>query len=194
VALALITAIVLLTSVTIGQVADPYAVADAYAAARVRGNVDALLPLFAPDATVTDRFGGAHTGVDGIREILQLNASRGQSVTIAERRVGGDRVSWVERVNARGGTFSLTAQAVVQNGRIQSLAFSGSGVEPAPFVETEKGGRLPAPLGLGAVLVAVAGGLAAVSVLPGHRPRPDASRPRGWLLAALRQWSDGLPR
>jgi len=192
--LALITAIVLLTSVALGQVADPNAVADAYAAARVRGNVDALLPLFAPDAAVTDRFGGAHTGVDGIREILQLNASRGQSVTIAERRVGGDRVSWIERVNARGGTFSLTAQAVVQNGRIQSLAFSGSGVEPARLVETERGGRLPAPLGLGAVLVVVAGGLAAVSAFPGHRPRPDASRPRGWLLPALRQWSDGLPR
>jgi hypothetical protein len=167
--------------------ADPATVASAYEAARGLGDTDALLGLFAADAVITDPLGHSHTGHDEIRRLLQIASSRGRALPIAERLVRGNHVSWVEPTATPNLNFALHVEAVVQGGRITSLAYRGGDLSQAepPAVA---GSLLPAPLGLAAALMAMTVGMMLLGLV---RPRAATDRrSRQALLGALRRWSE----
>jgi ketosteroid isomerase-like protein len=84
--------------------------------------------------------------------------------------------------------FAVTVEAVVQDGKIQSLSYVFGG--PSPRADPSLDGRaeLPAGLGLAAVLVVIAGVLLIASVGVG-RATPVASSLQGRLLQDLQGWA-----
>jgi len=84
--------------------------------------------------------------------------------------------------------FAVTVEAVVQDGKIQSLSYIFGG--PAPRTDPSLAGRaeLPASVGLVAVLVLLLGFLLIASLSFG-RATPVASSLRGRLLQDLQGWA-----
>jgi SnoaL-like domain len=191
--LALVLVGVLAVALVAGQVAaqslDPAAVVDAYQAARARGDVDALAGLFADDAAVTDPFGNSHVGKSEVRKWLATVAARPRTLGVERASVTADHASWFEQVGTGTGSpgFAVSVEAVIGAGRITSLVYRRADAPERSDVAEAARTPLPAPLGVGAVLLVLTLALAASS--RGFH-RAGAASPRGVLLASLRNWAE----
>jgi hypothetical protein len=167
---------------------DASAVVTAFEVARNRGDVDAALATFAADATITQR-AASFSGSDEIRRFIETAASRGRFPTVSNRRIEGNRVVWSERnVNQNSNLPETSVEAVVVEGKIKSLVYSGL----APGQRTQAGpdarGQLPAVFGMGSVLFVLFAGVLGSSI----RFRRSQSAPsslQGRMLRDLRGWS-----
>lgn len=181
-------AVVLVPGQVAAQGLDPAAVVDAYQAARGRGDVDALARLFADDAALTDPFGNSHVGKAEVRKWLGTVAARPRTVGVERASVTADRASWFEQVGTGTGSpgFAVSVAAVIRGGRIASLVYRRADSQESTEVADART-TLPAPLGVGAVLLVLTLGLA-VSSRGLHRV--TASSPRGVLIASLQGWAE----
>jgi ketosteroid isomerase-like protein len=84
--------------------------------------------------------------------------------------------------------FAITVEAVVQDGKIQSLAYVFGGPSPRADPSLEGRAELPAGLGLAAVVSVLAGILLIASIGLG-RATPVASSLQGRLLQDLQGWA-----
>jgi len=89
---------------------------------------------------------------------------------------------------AQTGGFAVTVEAVVQDGKIQSLAYVFGGPSPRSDPSLQGRAELPASVGLAAVLAVLIGILLVASVGLG-RAAPANSSLRGRLLQDLQGWS-----
>ena len=192
---------------------DPAAVVSAYEMARNRRDVETALTYFADDATINQR-STTFTGKDDIRKFLDGISARSRFVVVSDRRVNGTRVTWTERVGTQGpslqgqpmslaqsqgsnggpnGTansnaFVVSVEAVVQDGKIQSLAYLPTNQPLRSDPALDGRAQLPASVGLGAVLAVLLGGLMVASAgLTSRGASP--SRLRGRLMHDLQGWS-----
>jgi len=190
---------------------DPAAVVSAYEAARNRRDVDTALDYFADDASISQR-STTFTGKDEIRKFLEGVSARSRFAVVSDRRVSGNRVTWTERSGTRGPSlqgqpmslaqassasstgagglsgFTVTVEAVVQDGKIQSLAYLPANQPLRPDPALDGRAQLPATVGLGAVM-AVLLGVLMVGSMGLSRPAATASSLRGRLMHDLQGWS-----
>lgn len=91
-------------------------------------------------------------------------------------------------IATQASAFAVTVEAVIQDGKIQSMSyiFGGPAVRQDPSLEGRA--ELPASIGLAAVLVVLLGVLLVASVGLG-RAAPAASSLRGRLMHDLQGWS-----
>ncbi len=152
---------------------DPAAIVSAYEMARNRRDVDTALTYFADDATISQR-STTFTGKDEIRKFLDGISARSRFVVVSDRKVNGTRVTWTERAGTQGPSpqgqpmslaqsqgssggpsntansngFVVTVEAVVQDGRIQALAYLPANQplrnDPALACTTSRVGAPPA--------------------------------------------------
>jgi hypothetical protein len=197
---------------------DPTAVILAYEAARNRRDFDTALSYFADDATVSQRattFSGKEEirkFLDGASTrarstVVADRHTSGNRVAWTERSAGqtgsqagigpggGGPVSTVATQNGQGlsatgsaPTFTLNVEAVVQDGKIRSVAYlspnQAARIDPA----LEGRAQLPATAGLGAVAILVLTVLMVASM--GLRGAgPGTSTLRGRMLRDLRGWN-----
>jgi hypothetical protein len=194
--------------------ADPLAVITAYEMARNRHDLDIALTYFADNASVSQR-NTTFNGKDEIRRFLEGVSARSRFVVVSDRKVSGNHVTWTERTgsapvtqaqpgrppptgggfgNASGGqgsfqsAFSVSVEAVVQDGKIQNMAYTFG--TPAQRVDVAGDGRpqLPAAFGLGVVL-AVFAAVVVIGSTGVRRASPANSSLQGRLLQGLQGWS-----
>ena len=192
---------------------DPAAVVSAYELARNRRDVETALTYFADDATINQR-STTFTGKDDIRKFLDGISARSRFVVVSDRRVNGTRVTWTERAGTQGpspqgqpmslaqsqgsnggpnstansNAFVVSVEAVVQDGKIQSLAYLPTNQPLRSDPAFDGRAQLPASVGLGAVLAVLLGGLMVASAgLTSRGASP--SRLRGRLMHDLQGWS-----
>ena len=192
---------------------DPAAVVSAYELARNRRDVETALTYFADDATINQR-STTFTGKDDIRKFLDGISARSRFVVVSDRRVNGTRVTWTERAGTQGpspqgqpmslaqsqgsnggpnstansNAFVVSVEAVVQDGKIQSLAYLPTNQPLRSDPALDGRAQLPASVGLGAVLAVLLGGLMVASAgLTSRGASP--SRLRGRLMHDLQGWS-----
>ena len=91
-------------------------------------------------------------------------------------------------VAAQAGGFAITVEAVVQDGKIQSLAYVFGGPSPRSDPALQGRAELPAGIGLAAVL-AVLVGIVLVASMGLGRATPVNSSLRGRLLQDLQGWA-----
>lgn len=89
---------------------------------------------------------------------------------------------------ATQGGFAVTVEAVVQDGKIQSMSYIFGGPSPRSDPALQGRAELPASIGLAAVLLVLLGVLLVASVGL-RRGRPVDSSLRGRLLQDLQGWS-----
>lgn len=174
------------TAQAMAQVNDPPGVVDAYERARSMRNVDAALAVFADDAVVrlVDRGTVSFTGKTDIRRFLQDVGVRNVPLLISSRHVVGTTVTWTERDQFQAQTaVDLSAEAVVQDGKIKSLLYRVGTAVTAEGRPAEAPARLPAAMAL-AVVVGLGVVLLAAASL-GSRRRPSGSKLRGKLMTSL---------
>src|SRR5438105_13573719 len=150
--------------------ADPAAVITAYEMARNRRDVDTALSYFADDAVINQR-STTFNGKDEIRKFLDGVAARARFIVVSDRRISGHRVSWTERSGssngepqtrpsggfgsgslATPGAFTVNVEAVVQDGKIQSLSYLFGAQVARTDPSLDGRSQLPAGVGLAAVL------------------------------------------
>jgi hypothetical protein len=85
-------------------------------------------------------------------------------------------------------TFLVTVEAVVQDGKIQSMAYIFGAQVPRPDPALEGRAQLPASIGLGAVLAVLAGVVLIASMGSGRTTRASSSL-RGHLMQDLQGWA-----
>ena len=200
----------LLISGVIGSMAraqpssDPAAIITAYEMARNKHDVDTALSFFADDAVISQRSTN-YSGKDEIRKFLDAVAARGRYIVVSDRQVSGTHVMWTERSGgsstdqprppqAYGGglmsptAFSVTVEAVVQDGKIQSLSYMFGGQSTRTDPTLEGRAQLPASFGMALVLAVMLPVLliASTGIQRGARA---SSTLRGRLLQDLRGWS-----
>lgn len=191
---------------------DAAGVITAYENARTQGDIDTALGYFADDATINQR-ATTFTGKDEIRKFLDGISARSRFTVVSDRRVTGNRVTWTERAGAQapspqGGrptslaqaqgsagvpngsvrAFSVSVEAVVQDGKIRSLAYLPANQPALADPSVDGRAQLPATVGLGAVLAVLLGVLMVGSIGPNRR-RASASSLRGRLIQDLQGWS-----
>jgi ketosteroid isomerase-like protein len=188
---------------------DPAAVVTAFEMARNRRDIDAALVFFADDATINQR-STTYAGKDEIRKFLDGSSARSRFVVVADRRVTGNRVIWTERSGTTGAssqgqppslaqgsngtpvgsanTFVVTVEAVVQDGKIRSLAYITASAPLRTDPALDGRAQLPASVGLGVVMAVLAGVLLVASVGL-RRRRASASSLRGRLMHDLQGWT-----
>ena len=185
---------------------DPAAVITAYEMARNRRDIDGALAYFADSAVINQR-NTSFAGKDEIRKFLEGVTSRARFMVVSDRHVAGTQVTWTERTGSTGtdspprtamglssaalatpGAFTVNVEAVVQDGKIQSLSylFGTPAARPDPAVEGRA--QLPASLGLAAVLAVLMSSLMVASTGV-RRGAPNPSSLRGRLLQGLQGWS-----
>jgi hypothetical protein len=165
-------------------------VVDRYVNARNRGDVNAIVSLFADEATVTWSNGRSYAGQPEVRRLMQQGIFRGESILIANRRQVGDHVSWDEQVRYPGSTLGVKARAIIRDGRILSLAYgTASLLEGQSEAQSARTG-FPALTGFGAVAIVLVG--AFTLLLACTQPeRGSASRPqRRNLMPSLKRWNE----
>jgi ketosteroid isomerase-like protein len=189
--------------------ADPTSVIMAYETARNHRDVETALSYFADSAVVTQR-NTTFAGKDDIRKFLDSAAARARFVVVSDRHVSGNHVSWVERLAAgspqssspqpqgrspglagtvlTANSFAINVEAVVQDGKIQSLAYTFGGQPAQPDPALDGRAQLPAVVGLGAVLTMLIGLLAIASVGLGKTSQVSSSL-RGRLMHDLQGWA-----
>ena len=173
---------------------DPASVITGYEMARNRRDIDAALAYFADDATIVQR-NTTFSGRDEIRRFLESATARSRFIVVTDRQVMGDQVTWTER-NGGGqqgqlqnfSGFTLTVEATIQDGKIKSLAYTGFGQAQASQLATDGRAQVPAPFGLGAVVVLLAGVVLVASTGAG-RPGGARSRLHGRLMQDLQGWA-----
>jgi hypothetical protein len=182
-------AFLLLVHAAAAQSASPSALVDGYERAWGHQDVDAALALLADNAVVTvqDPTTRSMTSHQQIREFLQnAGLRRAPSLTTA-RQVDTNTVVWSERIESPTlNANELTVQAVVEDGKIQSLVYRsghlirGAG-SPADTATPESAAAVLAALLLfGCGLLSLAGVRSRVR---------SGSNLRGRLMADLRLWS-----
>ena len=192
---------------------DPAAVVSAYEMARNRRDVDTALSYFADDATISQR-STTFAGKDDIRKFLDGISARSRFVVVSDRKVNGTRVTWTERAGTQGpspqgqpmslsqsqgssggpnstantNVFVVSVEAVVQDGKIQSLAYLPASQPLRADPALDGRAQLPAGVGLGAVVAVLLGVLMVASVgLTSRGASP--SRLRGRMMHDLQGWS-----
>jgi ketosteroid isomerase-like protein len=175
---------------------DPASVITGYEMARNRRDVDGALAYFADDATIVQR-NTTFSGRDEIRRFLENATARSRFIVVTDRQVMGDQVTWTERNGGGQGTqgqlanlgsFTLTVEATIQDGKIKSLAYTGFGQAQTSQFYADGRAQVPAPLGLGAVVVLLAGVVLVASTGVG-RPGGTRSRLHGRLMQDLQGWA-----
>jgi ketosteroid isomerase-like protein len=190
---------------------DPAAVISAYELARNRRDIDTALAYFADDATISQR-STTFAGKDDIRKFLDGISARSRFVVVSDRRVSGNRVTWSERsgtqgpspqgqpmslaqgqgsnggLNGNSNSFVVSIEAVVQDGKIRSLAYLTT--SPPLRTDSTLDGRaqLPASVGLGAVVAVLFSVLMLASVSLSRRGTSPSSL-QGRLMHDLQGWS-----
>jgi ketosteroid isomerase-like protein len=188
---------------------EPAAIVTAYEMARNRHDLDAAVAYFADDAAIHQR-STVFAGKDEIRKFLDGTSARARFVVISDRHVSGNRVMWTERTNTNtqgalgreqaqaqgpngipvgsGSAFVVSVEALVQDGKIHSLAYVYAGQPLRTDPALEGRAQLPASVGLGAVMVVLLGVVMVASVGLSRR-RGSASSLRGRLMQDLQGWS-----
>jgi hypothetical protein len=170
---------------------DPAMLVDGFEQARNRRDVDATLAYFADDATLTDRTSRIYQGRDEIRGYLQQLALRGRGLNLASAnvRVNGTHVTWTERPpNQTPGGFEVSVDAVIRDGKIHSLVYSGSATIQRGDAALDGRGSVPSLMGLMAVLLTLSGGAALISAASNRPISGRESQLRGRLVAELATW------
>jgi hypothetical protein len=169
--------------------ADPAGVVASFEEARNRGDVDAALRYFAPDATIRSRT-TLMTGHDEIRRYLEGQTSRGRFPSVANRRVDGSRVTWAERAGTVGPTTALPetlVEATVAEGKIKAIVYQPAAAAQRSAASLDARGQIPALVGMGSVMVLLLGSVLVASTRFGH-PAAQPSSLRGRLMQDLRGW------
>jgi hypothetical protein len=181
---------------------DPAAVITAYEMARNRRDLDAALAYFADDATITQRT-MTFAGKDEIRKFLDGVSTRSRFVVVSDRRANGSQVIWTERSGGQGqqsganilangpvnpNAFTVTVEAVVQDGKIRSVAYMAGNQAVRSDPALDGRAQLPATLGLGAV-AAVVLAVVVLGSITLRRSGAGSSTLRGRLMQDLRGWS-----
>jgi hypothetical protein len=186
---------------------DPAAVITAYEMARNRHDVDMALGYFADDAVVNQR-NTNFNGKDEIRKFLDGVSARSRFIVVSDRKVTGNRVSWTERSGGMGPdqqpqmrapsgfgaglantSFTINVEAVVQDGKIQSLSYMFGG-QPAR-IDPALDGRAELPAGFGlATVLAVLLAVVMVASTGLRRSSRVSSSLHGRLMQDLQGWAD----
>jgi hypothetical protein len=189
---------------------DPAAVIAADEMARNRRDVDAALSYFADEATVSQRT-TTYSGKEEIRKFLDAVSTRSRFIVVSDRKTNGSRVTWSERsggpvtgqpqgqVTQQGSSvsanstvttsgFAVGVEAVVQDGKIRSLAYMAANQVTRPDPALEGRAQLPAAVGLASVAV-VFGGVIAFASMGLRRRTASASTLHGRMMQDLRGWT-----
>jgi hypothetical protein len=184
---------------------DPAAVITAYEMARNRRDVEGALSYFSDNAIVTQR-NTNYSGKDEIRKFLEGVSTRARFIVVSDRRVTGNQVTWTERSGAVGTdpqtrapqgvsgalatptAFTVNVEAVVQDGKIQSLAYVFGSQVARPDPALEGRAQLPAGIGLATVFTVLLTVLmvASTGIRRGARV---ASTLQGRLMHGLQGWA-----
>jgi hypothetical protein len=182
--------------------ADPAAVVSAYETARNQHDIDAALSYFADDATLIQRSTN-YSGKDEIRKYLESISTRSRFVVVSDRRTNGNSVMWTERASGYGPgapsqalsgplaasqAFQINVEAVVQDGKIRSLAYLPTAQPARADAALDGRAQLPASVGLAAVL-ALFLSVVMIASTGLRRPAREASSLQGRLMQDLRGWS-----
>lgn len=184
---------------------DSAAVITGFETARNRHDVDGALSYFADDAQISFR-GTVYSGKTDIRRFLDTS-SRARTAQVMDRVTNGNQITWTERTpiqNAAqtggtqtrsgsgtpttGGGFVISAEAVVQDGKIRSLTYALGAAAARSDVALEGRSQLPAVAGLGAVLLIVFGVVMVSSMRVGSASRSPSTL-HGKLMSDLRGWT-----
>jgi hypothetical protein len=160
-------------------------VLETYARARGAQRLELALDQFAEDATLRiDPGGRTFSGREEIRAYLQTFLILGAPERTSPPVVHGDKVTWTERITRpRGGTaVEQSVTAVVQQGRITSIAYRTGRADPADSDGLAAESTAFAGTMLLAMVLVAAGLLSFADT--GRQPR-SASSLRGRLLPAL---------
>jgi hypothetical protein len=168
--------------------ADPTGIVENYEAARNRHDVDGALALFSDDAVVTDRTQRVYAGKDAIRRFLEQGGTRLRAVSVVDRQVVGNHVTWTERLSSQSFNASFQVEAVVQSGQIKLMSYVPAGQAARAAIPETVDNPLPAALGFGAVMFMLAGALTLVAT-GAPRPPVGGSQLRGQLVSGLKAWS-----
>jgi hypothetical protein len=186
-------AFLLLVHAAGAQSVTPIAVVDTFARTWGERDIDAALALFADDAVVTlqDARARSLNGRPQIREFLQDATLKAAPQPTSSRQQDGNTVRWSERTEGQIISVSdVTVQAVVHNGKIQSLVYRpgrmvrAQGDRPAAAGTPESAG-----MALAAVVLL---GLGLLSLATVRSRARSGSYLRGRLLSDLRHWRPGL--
>ena len=167
----------------------PSVVVDSYERAWGLQDVDGALALLADDAVITfqDPRVRSLTRRQQIRDFLEGASLQGAPALTMTRQVDANQVTWSERLEGHVlNTAEVTVQAIVEDGKIQSLVYRSGNLIRGP------GGPAVAatPEWAGAVLAAVAllgFGLLSLASVRSHVRA--GSNLRGRLMADLQHWS-----
>jgi ketosteroid isomerase-like protein len=184
---------------------DSAAVITAFETARNRHDVDAALSYFADDAQISFR-GTVYSGKADMRRFLDTS-TRARTAQVTDRVTSGNQITWTERTPIQNtgqtssaqtrsitgtpttnGGFVISAEAVVQDGKIRSLTYALGAAAARSDVALEGRAQLPAVAGLGAVLLIVFGVVVGSSMRV-RSASPAPSTLRGKLMSDLRGWS-----
>jgi hypothetical protein len=188
-ALALVAgAFILLVQAASAQGVSPAAVLDNYERALGRRDIDGALSQLAEGAVITvhDPRTRILTSRAQVREFLQRASLDAPPVPTSDRQVDGATVTWGERTQGAGvATNELTVQAVVENGKIQSLVY-----RPGRLVQAHGNAAAgttleSAGMSLGAVVLL---GFGLLSLATARRQFHAGSNLRGRLVRELHQW------
>jgi len=192
-----------LTSLAAAQAGpDPAAIVTAYETARNQHDIDTALSYFADDATVSQRSTN-YAGKDEIRKYLDATSTRARFMVVTDRRANGNRVTWTERAGGQGSGqqqapnngplatspgFQISVEAIVQDGRIRSIAYLPSAQPARTDPALDGRAQLPAAAGL-AVVVAVLFSVVLIVSTGLRPPAGEASSLQGRLMHDLQGWT-----
>ena len=105
---------------------DPLSMVDAFHNAINSDDVDAMMALFADDATVNDN-GSVIEGKEDIRNwILYSQRMAGLRLSMLKPELDGEKVIWLDEAyqehETGRGSYLLKWEAIIRDGKIQSLA------------------------------------------------------------------------
>jgi hypothetical protein len=181
-------AFILLVHAAGAQGLQPYTVIEAYERAWVERDVDGALSHLADGAVITlqdARTRNLRTR-EQIRQFLSTTDPQGAPVLTTERKVDGNTITWSERTQTRVlSTTDLTVEAVVQNGKIQSLVYRPGRLVQAAG-ETASSTEPTAAMMVLAAVVLLGLGLVSLATVRSH-VRADSNL-RGRMLTEMRHW------
>jgi hypothetical protein len=167
----------------------PSVVVDSYERAWGMQDVDGALALLADDAVITfqDPRVRSLTRRQQIRDFLEGAGLQGAPALTMTRQVDANRVTWSERLEGHIlSAAEVTVQAVVEDGKIQSLVYRSGNLVHGPADPVVAA----TPEWAGAVLAAVALlGLGLLSLASVHSHVRGGSNLRGRLMTDLQLWS-----
>jgi len=183
-------AFLLLVQAAGAQGLNPLAVVDSYERAWAQHDVDGALAHFADNAVVTLHVARTRslTGRQQIRDFMQSGSA---PVLTSNRQSDGAVVQWSERTEDSRFTTTrdVTVQAVVRDGKIQSLVYRPGRMVGAEAPATSNITPQSAGLALGAVLLLGLGLLSLATIRPRVCSRSKLS---GRLLRDLGHWHTRL--